>query len=148
MAPLIAGAHPSATYVKLEGIDRWLRGASDQATSLEQGPGGGAYAMRWWSGWWRSWRRCQLRAPTPRARIDKMSPTVRELYEKASELPAGERAELAGLLLETLEDRGAEDAIEEVWAKEIERRMADYRAGRVKTISWQEVRAQLHRPNR
>ena len=77
-----------------------------------------------------------------------MSPTVRELYEKASELPAGERAELAGLLLETLEDRGTDDAIEEAWAKEIERRMADYRAGRVKTISWQEVRAQLHRPNR
>jgi hypothetical protein len=26
--------------------------------------------------------------------------------------------------------------------------MADYRAGRIKTISWQEVRTQLHRPNR
>jgi putative addiction module component (TIGR02574 family) len=77
-----------------------------------------------------------------------MSPTVRELYEKASELPAGERAELAGLLLETLDDRGTDDAVEEAGAKEIERRMADYRAGRVKTISWQEVRAQLHRPNR
>jgi hypothetical protein len=26
--------------------------------------------------------------------------------------------------------------------------MADYRAGRVKTLSWQEVRAQLHRSDR
>jgi putative addiction module component (TIGR02574 family) len=50
------------------------------------------------------------------------------------------------LLLESLEDRtiGLEDA----WAKEIERRMAEYRAGRVKTISWQEVRAHLHRSDR
>ena len=77
-----------------------------------------------------------------------MSPSLRDLYEKASELPAGERAELAGLLLESLEDQRTDDGVEEAWAKEIERRMADYRAGRVKTISLQEVRAQLHRPNR
>lgn len=34
----------TATYVKLEGIDHWLRGAPDQAASLEQGPAGGAYS--------------------------------------------------------------------------------------------------------
>jgi putative addiction module component (TIGR02574 family) len=75
-----------------------------------------------------------------------MSPGLRDLYQKATELPANERAELAGLLLESLEDRtiGLEDA----WAKEIERRMTEYRAGRVKTISWQEVRAHLHRSDR
>lgn len=75
-----------------------------------------------------------------------MSPGLRDLYQRATELPANERAELAGLLLESLEDRtiGLEDA----WAKEIERRMAEYRAGRVKTISWQEVRAHLHRSDR
>jgi putative addiction module component (TIGR02574 family) len=77
-----------------------------------------------------------------------MSPSIRDLYEKASELPPDQRAELAGLLLESLEDRRDDDGIEEAWAREIERRMADYRAGRIKTISWQEVRAQLHRPNR
>ncbi|HYK01707.1 MAG TPA: addiction module protein [Thermoanaerobaculia bacterium] len=57
-----------------------------------------------------------------------MSPNVRDLYEKASER--------------------SDDSITEAWAKEIERRMADYRAGRIKTISWQQVRAHLHRPNR
>lgn len=77
-----------------------------------------------------------------------MSPSIRDLYEKASELPPDQRAELAGLLLESLEERGDDNGIEEAWAREIERRMADYRAGRIKTISWQEVRAQLHRPNR
>ena len=76
-----------------------------------------------------------------------MSREVRDLYEKASELPANDRAELAGLLLESLEDQRSA-ATEEAWAIEIERRMADYRAGRVKTLSWQEVRAHLHRSDR
>jgi len=76
-----------------------------------------------------------------------MTETVRDLYEKAAELPPDERAELAGLLLDSLEDRpGA--AAEQAWAAEIERRMAEYRAGRVKTLSWQEVRAHLHRADR
>ena len=76
-----------------------------------------------------------------------MTPTVRDLYEKASELPPNDRAELAGLLLESLEEPAIE-GVEEAWASEIERRMSDYRAGRVKTISWQEVRAHLHRSDR
>jgi putative addiction module component (TIGR02574 family) len=73
--------------------------------------------------------------------------TVEELYESASELPAEDRAELAGRLLESIEGE-ADEGVEEAWAAEIERRMADYRAGRVKTISWSDVRARLHRTNR
>ena len=73
--------------------------------------------------------------------------TVRDLYDEASELPAGDRAELAGLLLQSLEGQQT-SATEESWAKEIERRMSDYRAGRIKTLSWQEVRAHLHRADR
>ncbi len=76
-----------------------------------------------------------------------MTQAVLDLYEKASELPETDRAELAGLLLQSIEDE-LEPGIEEAWAAEIERRMADYHAGRVKTIPWSEVRAQLHRPNR
>jgi putative addiction module component (TIGR02574 family) len=76
-----------------------------------------------------------------------MSRAVRDLYAEAAELPPNERAELAGLLLESLEDQPPIDN-QEAWAQEIERRMADYRAGRVKTISWQEVRAHLHRADR
>lgn len=76
-----------------------------------------------------------------------MSQAVRELYEQAAELPPNDRAELAGLLLQSLEDRPAADT-EQAWAREIERRMTDYRAGRVKTLSWQEVRAHLHRSDR
>jgi len=75
-----------------------------------------------------------------------MSASLRDLYQKAAELPANERAELAGLLLESLE--AATVGLEDAWAKEIERRMSEYRAGRIKTISWQEVRAHLHRTDR
>lgn len=76
-----------------------------------------------------------------------MTRVVEELYEQASRLPEAERAELAGLLLESIEDP-ADEGVEEAWAAEIERRMAEYRAGRVKTIPWSEVRAHLHRADR
>ena len=76
-----------------------------------------------------------------------MSRAVQELYEKASELAPNDRAELAGLLLESLE-APTDEGVEEAWAAEIERRMAEYRTGHVKTIPWSEVRAHLHRLNR
>jgi putative addiction module component (TIGR02574 family) len=62
-------------------------------------------------------------------------------------LTAENRAELAGKLLESIEEP-ADEGVEEAWAAEIERRMTDYRAGRVKTIPWAEVRAHLHRADR
>lgn len=76
-----------------------------------------------------------------------MRSAVEELYEKGSELTSDDRAELAGRLLESIEEE-PDEGVEEAWAAEIERRMADYRAGRVRTIPWAEVRAQLHRSNR
>lgn len=76
-----------------------------------------------------------------------MSRSVELLYRQAAELSAGDRAELAGLLLESLAGRRDPDA-EEAWATEIERRMADYQAGHVRTIPWQELRARLHRSDR
>ena len=76
-----------------------------------------------------------------------MARAVRELYAEASELNPNDRAELAGLLLESIEEP-VDEGVEEAWAAEIERRMADYRAGRVKTIPWSEVRARLHRSDR
>lgn len=78
-----------------------------------------------------------------------MSRAVRELYAQASGLEPDERAELAGLLLESLEEQEATRAeIEEAWVAEIERRMSEYRAGRVNTVSWEELRAHLHRSDR
>lgn len=76
-----------------------------------------------------------------------MARAVEDLYKKSSQLPAGDRAELAGLLLESIEEEPDEGA-EKAWAAEIERRRGDYRAGRVMTVSWTEVRARLHRSDR
>lgn len=76
-----------------------------------------------------------------------MTRAIEELYERASQLPEADRAELAGLLLESIEDP-SDEGVEEAWAAEIERRMAEYRTGRVKTIPWSEVRAHLHRADR
>ncbi len=76
-----------------------------------------------------------------------MTRTVEELYEQASHLTTDDRAELAGKLLESIEEP-ADEGVEEAWAAEIERRIADFRAGKVKTIPWAEVRAQLHRADR
>jgi putative addiction module component (TIGR02574 family) len=76
-----------------------------------------------------------------------MTRAVEELYEQAARLPEADRAELAGLLLESIEV-SPDEGVEEAWAAEIERRMAAYRAGAVKTIPWAEVRARLHRADR
>jgi putative addiction module component (TIGR02574 family) len=76
-----------------------------------------------------------------------MTRAVEALYEQAARLPAEDRAELAGRLLESIED-SPDEGVEEAWAAEIERRMAEYRAGRVKMIPWSEVRAHLHRADR
>jgi putative addiction module component (TIGR02574 family) len=76
-----------------------------------------------------------------------MTRVVEDLYEQASQLPMEERAELAGMLLESIEEP-PDEGVEEAWAAEIERRMTEYRAGIVKTIPWSEVRAHLHRTDR
>lgn len=77
-----------------------------------------------------------------------MNRAIQDLYERASELAPEDRAELAALLLESLEDDQPGEEIERAWAAEVERRMADYRAGGVKTVSWQDLRAQLYRSDR
>ena len=72
-----------------------------------------------------------------------MARKLNELFREASELSEGERAELAALLLESLE--GEPDAgVEAAWAEEIERRMRQIDAGEVQTIPWEAVRAELN----
>jgi putative addiction module component (TIGR02574 family) len=46
------------------------------------------------------------------------------------------------------EDEPRDPAVDEAWATEIERRMTEYLAGRIKTVTWQELRAHLHRSSR
>jgi len=74
-----------------------------------------------------------------------MSAVVDDLFAKASVLSDEERATLAARLFQRLDSVAAEEGVEEAWASEIQRRMADYRAGRTKTVAWSQVRERLHR---
>jgi putative addiction module component (TIGR02574 family) len=71
-----------------------------------------------------------------------METDVAELFKQACQLPEKDRAELAGLLLESLETE-PDPGVEQAWAKEIERRVAELDSGAVKTVPWETVKAKL-----
>jgi putative addiction module component (TIGR02574 family) len=71
--------------------------------------------------------------------IQGMMQKAQELLKKALALPDKERADLAGSLIESLDDTVDENA-EAAWQEEIVRRLEDVQSGRVKTTSWDEVR--------
>ena len=71
-----------------------------------------------------------------------MSGTFLRLWKEASELSEKDRADLAGLLIESLEGEPDED-VEAAWAAEIQRRVAELDRGVVKGIPWEEVRQRL-----
>jgi putative addiction module component (TIGR02574 family) len=64
---------------------------------------------------------------------------ARELLKKALALPDKERADLAGSLIDSLDDTVDENA-EAAWQEEIIRRLEDVQSGKVKTTSWDDVR--------
>ena len=72
-----------------------------------------------------------------------MSMPVEHLKSELLSLPRGMRAELAHLLITSLDD-DAEDPVEveRAWAEEIERRVVEYRSGAVQTIPASEVFAE------
>lgn len=70
---------------------------------------------------------------------------VEDLFAKAVTLPEVDRAELAALLLDSLEEEAGDEDVEEAWAAEVRRRVANCRAGNAQTIGWNELRERLHR---
>lgn len=68
-----------------------------------------------------------------------MMQDAQELLKKALALPDKERADLAGGLIDSLDDNVDENA-EAAWQEEIVRRLEDVQSGKVKTTSWDEVR--------
>ncbi len=67
-----------------------------------------------------------------------------ELFQAALQLNETERADLIGMLLETL-DTETESGVEAAWLEEIEKRIQDIDTGAVNCISWADTRSQLHR---
>ena len=66
-----------------------------------------------------------------------MTQEARELLQKALALPENERAELAGNLISSLEATVDQD-VDAAW-QEVVRRLHEVQAGKVETVSWEEV---------
>jgi putative addiction module component (TIGR02574 family) len=71
-----------------------------------------------------------------------MSREVTELLKKALELSVTDRAELAGSIIESL-DQAEDKSVKDAWDAEILRRMEDLDSGGVKPISQHEVLRRL-----
>ncbi|HMD10417.1 MAG TPA: addiction module protein [Candidatus Acidoferrum sp.] len=71
-----------------------------------------------------------------------MTKEAPELLRKALSLTVSERADLAGSLIESL-DETHDPSVEAAWDEEVERRMAYINSGKVKPISLEEARRRL-----
>jgi len=71
-----------------------------------------------------------------------MTQEAAELLKKALSLPVSERADLAGSLIESLDD-AQDESVEAAWDEEVARRMADIDSGAVKAVSLEEARRRL-----
>ena len=71
-----------------------------------------------------------------------MDQEAAELLKKALSLPVSERADLAGSLIESL-DEAHDPSVEAAWDEEVQRRMADTDSGKVQPISLKEARRRL-----
>jgi len=73
-----------------------------------------------------------------------MSAKLKDLEQQASSLVAEERARLAEVLLESLQEAPLAE-IEEAWNREIEERIAAYDRGELQTHAAEEVFAEARR---
>ncbi|HEX3584565.1 MAG TPA: addiction module protein [Candidatus Angelobacter sp.] len=65
-----------------------------------------------------------------------------DLLKKALMLPANERATLAGLLIDSLEEVD-EASVQDAWHDEIAQRIKELDSGKAKTISWDEIQRRI-----
>ncbi len=73
-----------------------------------------------------------------------MSETAKQILTKALSLGEGDRAALAGALIESLEGE-ADPSAEAAWDAEIKRRVGELDAKSVETVPWSQVRERLFR---
>lgn len=71
-----------------------------------------------------------------------MSRDPKDIAAEALEMPLTARAELAGRLLDSLDDL-TEEENDQLWAQEAERRYAEYKAGNIEAVPAEEVFARL-----
>jgi putative addiction module component (TIGR02574 family) len=73
-----------------------------------------------------------------------MNATLDQIAQEALRLAPAQRAELADFLVESL-DSTPPDEIQRLWLGEANRRLAEVRSGKVKTIPGEEVLAEARR---
>lgn len=71
-----------------------------------------------------------------------MTNEAKKVLDDALRLPDAERAELVGLLIESLDDESDTD-VQEAWSEEIAKRLAEIDNGSAKPIPWSEVRRRM-----
>jgi putative addiction module component (TIGR02574 family) len=76
-----------------------------------------------------------------------MAASKDDIFRKALTLPEGDRADLIGALIDSL-DAEIEQGVEEAWRAEIERRAQELDSGAVQSIPWEVVKARLARSPR
>jgi len=70
---------------------------------------------------------------------------VDHILAAALQLSATERAAVVAELLDSLDDLGpADEGVQQAWAEEAQRRLAEVDAGTVKPIPWAEARRRIH----
>ncbi len=71
-----------------------------------------------------------------------MTAEAKKVLDEALALPPDERADVAVTLLESL-DQVDDEALEQAWSEEIQRRIQQVESGAVQTIPWSEARRRL-----
>jgi len=71
-----------------------------------------------------------------------MSTDAKKLLEDALSLPGADRADIAARLLQSL-DGSVDEAVDEAWAAEIERRCAELDSGDAVASDWADVRRRI-----
>jgi putative addiction module component (TIGR02574 family) len=71
-----------------------------------------------------------------------MTQEAADLLKKALSLPVSERADLAGSLIESL-DNTQDESVQAAWDEEVARRMADIDSGVVKPVLHEDARRRL-----
>lgn len=73
-----------------------------------------------------------------------MTKSLDELREKALQLPPDDRARLAKMLIDSLDEEVEDQSeVRKAWREEISRRLTEVREGTVETIPWEQVREEL-----
>jgi putative addiction module component (TIGR02574 family) len=77
-----------------------------------------------------------------------MKSKAERILEEALTLPEPSRAEIAGILLDSLEGEAVDPGYEQAWSREIARRIQEIDSGKVKLIPWSQVRRDILKSRR